>query len=78
MSKLMLRAEGPFEVLEQINNNAYKLNLPKDYRVSATLNVADLSSYLEDETLQNFRQILSNNGRMMGIKVQVNSSLRES
>jgi len=47
-SKLMPRAEGPFEVLEGINNNAYKLNLPGDYGVSATFNVADLSPYLED------------------------------
>jgi len=26
--KLMLRADGPFEVLERINDNAYKINLP--------------------------------------------------
>jgi len=51
----MPRAEGPFEVLERINNNAHKLNLPEDYGVSATFNVADLSPYLEDDTLENLR-----------------------
>ena len=55
-SKLMPRFEGPFEVLERINSNAYKLNLPGDYGVSATFNVADLSPYLEDDTLENLRE----------------------
>jgi len=41
-TKLMPRADGPFEVLERINDNAYKVNLPGDYGVSATFNVADL------------------------------------
>lgn len=51
----MLRAEGPFEVLERINNNAYKLNLPGKCRVSFTFNVADLSLYLDDDMLENLR-----------------------
>ena len=54
-TKLMLRAEGQFEVLERINNNAYKLNFPTDYGVFAIFNVADLSPYLEDDTLENLR-----------------------
>jgi len=52
-SKLMPRANGPFEVLERINNNAYNINLPWEYGVSTTFNVADLSLYLEDDTLEN-------------------------
>ena len=42
-NKLMSRADGPFEVLERIDDNAYKVDLPRDYGVSATFNVADLS-----------------------------------
>jgi len=45
-TKLMPRADGPFEVLEYINDNAYKVDLPGDYGVSATFNIADLSCYL--------------------------------
>ena len=41
----MPRAEGPFEVLERTNGNAYKFDLPGEYGVSATFNVADLSPF---------------------------------
>ena len=47
-SKLMPRAYGPFRILEKINNNAYKLDLPSTYNVSTTFNVRDLTPYLED------------------------------
>ena len=40
--KLMPRVDGPFKVLEKINDNAYKLQLPADFRVSPTFNIADL------------------------------------
>jgi hypothetical protein len=33
-SKLMPRDDDPFKVLEKVNNNAYKLNLPVDFGVS--------------------------------------------
>ena len=42
-SKLLPRGDGPFQVLERINDNAYKLDLPGEYNVSATFNVSDLS-----------------------------------
>ena len=44
-SKLMPRGDGPFQVLERINDNAYKIDLPGEYGVSATFNVADLSPF---------------------------------
>ena len=46
-SKLMPRSDGPFEVLEKIGPNAYTIDLPGDYGVSATFNVADLSPYYD-------------------------------
>jgi len=54
-TKLMPRADGPFEVLERINDNAYRIDLPGDYGVSATFNVADLSPYIADDYLEDLR-----------------------
>ncbi|XP_035542985.1 uncharacterized protein LOC118346088, partial [Juglans regia] len=44
-SKLLPRGDGPFQVVERINDNAYKLDLPGEYGVSASFNVADLSPF---------------------------------
>jgi len=41
-SKLSPRGDGPFQVLERINNNAYRLDLPEEYRVNNTFNITDL------------------------------------
>ena len=51
-AKLQARADGPFRVLERINDNAYKLDLPGHYGVSATFNVADLAPYVDDEPFE--------------------------
>nr|GEZ23707.1 reverse transcriptase domain-containing protein [Tanacetum cinerariifolium] len=48
-AKLQPRADGPFCVLERINDNAYKLDLPGHYGVLATFNVVDLAPYVGDE-----------------------------
>ena len=45
----MPRADGPFKVLQRINENAYKLDLPADFGVSPTFNIADLKPYLGEE-----------------------------
>ena len=58
----MPRADGPFEVIEKINDNAYKVDLPGDYGVSCTFNVADLSPYFDDEPLKNLRSNSSQQG----------------
>jgi len=64
--KIMRRVEGPLEVLQRINNNAYKINFPEDYEACATLNVTNLASYLKYDTLENLRvnssQQWENNG----------------
>jgi len=44
-SKLMPQKDGPFQIVEMINDNAYKLDLPYEYGVSATFNVTDLSLF---------------------------------
>ena len=44
-SKLHPRGDDPFQVLERINDNAYKLDLPGEYNISATFNVFDLSPF---------------------------------
>ncbi|XP_057993760.1 uncharacterized protein LOC131174440 [Hevea brasiliensis] len=48
-SKLKPRVDGPFRVVERINDNAYKIDLPSGYNVSATFNVRDLFPSLEDD-----------------------------
>jgi len=50
-SKLMPRADGPFQVLEKVSHNAYKVDLLNDYGVSCTFNIANLKPFYEDDTL---------------------------
>jgi hypothetical protein len=45
----MSRAAGPFKILAKVNNNAYKLELPPEFRVSPTFNISDLRPYLREE-----------------------------
>ncbi|XP_019435376.1 PREDICTED: uncharacterized protein LOC109341859 [Lupinus angustifolius] len=45
-SKLLPRGDGPFRVLQKVNDNAYKLELPSEYgNISATFNVSDLTFF---------------------------------
>jgi hypothetical protein len=44
-SKLLPRGDGPFQIVERINDNAYKLDLPGEYNISATFNVSELSLF---------------------------------
>jgi len=48
-SKLLPRAVGPFKVLKKVNDSAYKLDLPADFGVSPTFNIADLRPYLGED-----------------------------
>jgi hypothetical protein len=49
-SKLMPRVDGPFMVIEKINDNTYKLELSAYFgTVSPTFNIADLKPYFGEE-----------------------------
>jgi hypothetical protein len=48
-SKLMSRAASPFKILADINDNAYKLELPPEFRVSPSFNNSDLQPYVGEE-----------------------------
>ena len=50
--KLLPRGDGPFQVLERINDYAYKLDLSDEYNVSATFNVTDLSLFYVGDNLR--------------------------
>jgi len=58
----MLRTRSPFEVLEKVNENAYKGDLTGDYGISSTFNVTDLSSYWQDDYLADWRPKSSQKG----------------
>jgi hypothetical protein len=61
-SKLQPRADGPFEVLRKINDNAYEIDLPSAYGVSTSFNVSDLSPLFG---LEESRTTLFEGGRMI-------------
>src|SRR3954465_4675571 len=65
-SKLMPRAAGPFKVLEKINNNAYKLELPADFgTVSPMFNIADLKPYFGEKMRLRRGRLQFKKGSMM-------------
>jgi hypothetical protein len=45
----MSHAHGPFKILEKINDNAYKFELPPEFGVSPTFNILDLRPYLGED-----------------------------
>ena len=44
----MARNDRPFQVIEMVGNNAYKLQLLRDMAISTTFNIGDLSPYVKD------------------------------
>ena len=39
--KLQPKVDGPFKVIQQVGDNAYKIDLPNNYSVSTSFNVFD-------------------------------------
>ena len=65
-SKLLPRADGPFKVLARYNNNADKIDLPRDkYNMSDIFNVSDLSPYHGDEDFDPRSDLSQGGGEMM-------------
>lgn len=54
-AKLSPRADGPFKIVQKINDNANKVELPGSYSIFAAFNVANLLPYLDNETELNLR-----------------------
>ncbi|XP_071914045.1 uncharacterized protein [Coffea arabica] len=67
-NKLLPRGDGPFQVVERINDNAYKLDLPGEYGVHATFNVANLSPFHADDELDLGTNRLQEEGIDEGLK----------
>ena len=51
-SKLMPRDAGLFKITENINANAYKFELPPEFGVSATFNIADLKPHMGEDEIE--------------------------
>jgi hypothetical protein len=60
--KLMPRADGPFKILDKINDNACKLELHSEFRISPTFNISDLKPYLGEEDELELRTTLIQEG----------------
>ena len=64
-SKLLPKGDSPFQVLERINDNAYKLDLLGEYNASTIFNVTNLSPFdVGDNLRTNPFQDEGNDGRM--------------
>nr|KYP51640.1 Transposon Ty3-I Gag-Pol polyprotein [Cajanus cajan] len=60
MSKLNPRGDGPFQVLQKINENAYILDLPSDYGISSSFNFCDLTPFLGTNDIDELQDLRSN------------------
>ena len=49
------KSYDPFETLERINDNAYRVERPGEYDISTAFNVVDLNPHLEDEPFEDLR-----------------------
>ena len=73
-SKISPRCDGPFQIINKINDNAYQLDLLADYDVHSTFNIFDLIpfvGYVDDDEHQNLRtnpfQVGGDDGSTLGL-----------
>ncbi|KAL4377705.1 hypothetical protein GQ457_02G026650 [Hibiscus cannabinus] len=50
--QLLPRGDGPFQIVEKVNDNVYKLDLSGEYTVSATFNISDLTPFHDSAYLR--------------------------
>jgi len=69
--KLMPRGDGPFPVIERLNDNAYKVALPPEYQVHNTFNVCNLSPFptVGDDDPSNLRKNSFQEGKNDAIRI---------
>jgi hypothetical protein len=66
-TKLHPRGDGSFQILEKINDNAHKVDLPGEYKVSATFTVSDLSPFdVGEDSRSNPFEERGNDGNQSG------------
>ena len=77
-SKLHPKGDGPFQVLARINDNAYKLDLPSKYNISATFNVSDLSLFdvANDLRMNPFEERRNDENQQAPLKDQLHVPVR--
>ena len=75
-SKLHPRGDGPFQVLERFGDNAYRLDLPGEYNVSATFNVSDLSLFDDADLRANPSQERGDDEGIVTAPIYPNDPLR--
>src|SRR3989442_4889134 len=68
-NKLQPRRDVPFQVIEKINNNAYKIDLRGEYNVSSTFNVSDLSPFDDADLRTNLFEEGENDASQQPLKL---------